>query len=85
MAFVPENRMEPPPRNHVADAYGCIMVRAYRKPAEYKAVARFIAPDDGFPSDRMLVHLALPQLAGGLGMLRVKARAHARPLRGEWP
>lgn len=85
MAFVPENRMEPPPRNHVADAYGCIMVRAYRKPAEYKAVARLLAPDDGFPSDRMLMQLIPLQLAGGLGMLRVKARAHARPLRGKWP
>jgi hypothetical protein len=43
--------MGPPLRSFAADAHDCIMVRVVG-PAEYKVVARLIAPASGLPSDR---------------------------------
>src|SRR5262249_1056932 len=52
MAFVPRERMGPPPRSFAADAHDCIMVRVLGS-TEYKVVARLIrAPARGLPSDR---------------------------------
>ena len=72
--------MVPPPRSFAADAHGCIMVAGFNSPTEYK-VAGAILPRPwqaplGFLNQAHLVK------ARGLGMLRVKARACARPLRG---
>src|SRR5262249_13333820 len=51
MAVMPRGRMGPPLRSFGADAHDCIMVRVVG-PAEYKVVARLIAPASGLPSDR---------------------------------
>jgi hypothetical protein len=51
MAVMPRGRMGPPLRSFAADAHDCIMVRVVG-PAEYKVVARLIAPASGLPSDR---------------------------------
>ncbi len=40
MAFMPRNRIGPPPRRFAADAHNCIMVRVSTDPSEYKVVAR---------------------------------------------
>ena len=40
MAFMPRNRLGPPPRSFAADAHDCIMVRVSTDPTEYKVVAR---------------------------------------------
>ena len=71
--------MGPPLRSFAADAHGCIMVRVIR-PTEYKVAARYPRPWHG--SARVVGARLTSPLAGGLGMLRVKARACARPLRG---
>jgi hypothetical protein len=77
----PFHRMVPPPRSFAADAHGCIMVAGSNNgPTEYK-VAGAILPR---PWQAPLGYLSRGHLAltSGLGMLRVKARAGARPLRG---
>jgi hypothetical protein len=81
----PFHRMVPLPRSLAADAHGCIMVVGRLGPTEYKVVARWIPrPWHGFA--RVIVSMNDPALwAGRLGMLRVKARADARPLRGLRP
>ncbi len=52
MAFMPRNRLGPPPRSFAADAHDCIMVRVSTDPTEYKVVARASAPAAELPSDR---------------------------------
>ncbi len=51
MAFMPRNRIGPPPRSFAADAHDCIMVRVSTDPTEYKVVARASAPAAELPSD----------------------------------
>jgi hypothetical protein len=58
-------------------------------PTEYKVVARWLAPGAGSARIRWSVMMVYEVESAarrvGLGMLRVKARAGARPLRGLRP
>jgi hypothetical protein len=74
--------MCPLPRSLAAEAISCFMVRTHHLGStEYKVVARSSAPEAWLRSDCLVARL-IPPPAGGLGMLRVKSRASARPLRG---
>lgn len=79
----PLHRMVPLLRSFAADAHGCIMVAGLHGPTEYKVVARRSALVAWLRSDRLVK--GFPLLAGGLEMLRFKARACARPFRGLRP
>jgi hypothetical protein len=74
--------MVPPPRSFAADAHECIMVVGLLDPTEYKVVAREFRVPWHKSSTRINGFGGNPPLAGGLEVLRVKARAYARPLRG---
>ena len=71
--------MVPPPRNFAADAHECIMVRVAR-PAEYKVVARDLAPAAQFPSRRRLAEPMAAPRSRGCGKRRASLRRYGGAL-----